>query len=259
MIGFHIKKAFFDGWDNLLSIVLQNLIYIGFLAMFLAFGILFGEEAPYPLFLAYSAFIILLCCLSAGGTASVALNWSNYEKDVWKPYIKGIRRNIKHSLFLFAYILFLFVLLTLVVPFYMGFSNILGFIVAMILVWLVIFTLLAVPFYFPLMNLLPGDGPFKTAKKSLIIVTDNLGSALYLLLHNIIDLIISIFTIGMIPGVSGMMLGAQDMMKILMKKYDWLEENPDKTRKDLDWYELLEEEKEAVGPRTLKGMIFPWK
>jgi hypothetical protein len=34
MTGFFIKKAFFDGWDNLISMVVHNL---GFLLILLAF------------------------------------------------------------------------------------------------------------------------------------------------------------------------------------------------------------------------------
>ncbi len=64
---------------------------------------------------------------------------------------------------------------------------------------------------------------------------------------------------GLVPGICGIMLSGQDMMKLLMKKYDWLEENPNKTKKDLNWDELLQEEKDTIGPRSLKSMIFPWK
>jgi hypothetical protein len=42
-------------------------------------------------------------------------------------------------------------------------------------------------------------------------------------------------------------------------KYDYLEENPRADRKHIPWETLLREERERVGKRTLKGMIFPWK
>ena len=127
------------------------------------------------------------------------------------------------------------------------------------MVWLAIFLLLVLPYYFPLMNLLPGDGPWKTFKKCFLIAGDNLGYTFLLLLHNTVDLVLSVVTMGMVPGVTGLMLGSQDMMKLLMKKYDWMEENPGKGKKDMDWSELIYEEKETLGPRSLKNMIFPWK
>ena len=138
-------------------------------------------------------------------------------------------------------------------------ENTLGLILGVVMVWLSIFIMIALPFYFPLMNLLPGDGPWKTFKKCFLIAGDNLGYTFLLLLHNTVDLVLSVVTMGMVPGVTGLMLGSQDMMKLLMKKYDWMEENPGKGKKDMDWSELIYEEKETLGPRSLKNMIFPWK
>ena len=107
--------------------------------------------------------------------------------------------------------------------------------------------------------MLPGDGPVKTLKKCFIVSFDNPGKSLFLVLHIIFDTVISVLTVGLLPGISGIMLSGAGMTKLLMKKYDWLEENPGKTKKDINWDELLEEERENVGVRTLKGMIFPWK
>ena len=44
-----------------------------------------------------------------------------------------------------------------------------------------------------------------------------------------------------------------------MYKYDWLEANPEANRKKIPWDALLMDDKERVGKRTLRGMIFPWK
>ncbi len=60
-------------------------------------------------------------------------------------------------------------------------------------------------------------------------------------------------------GPAGIQLYMNSALRLLIFKYDWLEENPDAKRKDVPWYELLIDEKERVGKRTLKGMIFPWK
>jgi hypothetical protein len=63
----------------------------------------------------------------------------------------------------------------------------------------------------------------------------------------------------MIPGVAGISLSRMDTTKLLMLKYDFLEANPDCTKKDINWEDLLYEERQLVGPRSFKGMIFPWK
>ena len=257
MIGFFIKKSFFDGWDNFFSLILQNLIYIAFLLGGLTLVYFLGENMA--LFYLSIVIVLLLVSLSLGGTAEVTRNFSCYSSEVWRPYIKGIKRNIKHSLFFFLILLLLFLVYMITIPFYSSMDSGLGIILSVVMIWVTVFFVMALPYYFALMTMLPGDGPVKTLKKSFIISFDNPGRTLFLLLHIIFDSIISIFTVGLIPGISGIMLSESDMMKLLMKKYDFLEANPDKTKKDINWDELLQEEKDNVGVRTLKGMIFPWK
>ena len=257
MFGFYIKKAFFDGWDNFIQMVLQNIIYIVFFLLIVGSIVVFCDNLVF--FLPVAIAIMFLFCLSMGGTSSVVYNWSQYKSETWRPFMKGVGRNIRHSMLFFLCIMVLFLLFFLVIPFYLSFNNILGTVFGVMMVWLAIFLLLVLPYYFPLMNLLPGDGPFKTLKKCFIVAGDNLGYTILLLLHNILDIVLTVVTMGLLPGWCGLMLGGQDMMKLLMKKYDWIEENPGKNRKEMDWSEILYDEKETLGPRSLKNMIFPWK
>ena len=225
MFGFYIKKAFFDGWDNFIQMVLQNIIYIVFFLLIVGSIVVFGDNLVF--FLPVAIAIMFLFCLSMGGTSSVVYNWSQYKSETWRPFMKGVGRNIRHSMLFFLCIMVLFLLFFLVIPFYLSFNNILGTVFGVMMVWLAIFLLLVLPYYFPLMNLLPGDGPFKTLKKCFIVAGDNLGYTILLLLHNILDIVLTVVTMGLLPGWCGLMLGGQDMMKLLMKKYDWIEENRD--------------------------------
>ena len=72
MIGFFIKKAFFDGWDNLIGLVLFNLIYIVIMGLglwgFSTIGVI-NAAAAY-LFL---AFVLLIYSIVSGGTAAAVL------------------------------------------------------------------------------------------------------------------------------------------------------------------------------------------
>ena len=258
MTGFFIKKAFFDGWDNLIGLVLFNLIYIVLLGAGLwGFSFLGGINPAIGYF--FLAFALLVYSIIAGGTAAVVFNYSNYQRDSWNAFRSGVRRNIRHSMLFFALNLFIYSNLLLLLPFYLSMGNIGGTIIAVILLWIEVIALLGVGYYFPLMNLLPGDRPFKTAKKCLIIVGDNLGFTIFFALYRLVVLAISVFTMGLVPGVVGAQLAGQDAMKLLMFKYDYLEEHKDADRKHLPWADLLYDEKEKVGPRSLKNMIFPWK
>ena len=70
---------------------------------------------------------------------------------------------------------------------------------------------------------------------------------------------VSIFTAFLFPGFGGLLVWHQAAMRLRLYKYDYLEENPGANRKKIPWDGLLVEEKEKVGKRTLRGMIFPWK
>lgn len=257
MVGFFIKKSFFDGWDNLLKLVLQNLIYVGFLMlnMFLLYS--FGSNI-YLFYLIITVFIFVFS-ISLGGTAEVMKNYAYYKSETWSVYKRGIKRNIKHSLFFFLVVEILVFMVYFTIPFYLSFDNTLSFVPALILFWVLLFFLTALPYYFPLMTMMPGDGPMKTMKKAFIVLFDNPLLSLFLFLHILFDSALSVVTLGLLPGITGIMLSGSVMMKLLMKKYDYLSDNPDKTKKDISWDELLKEEKDTIGPRSLKSMIFPWK
>ena len=258
MKGFFIKKAFFDGWDNLIGIVLFNLAYIALLMAGLYAALLAGEVNAAAAAGA-TALSLALVSIVMGGTAAVTHSYSDYRRDSWHAFISGIRRNIGHSL-LFSLILIVAVFnIRLIIPFYLSYGNAFGYVLALVMIWLEVIIVLAVPYYFPLMNLLPADRPVKTAKKCLLIAGDNMGFSLFFLLYSLVLAVLSLFTMGLIPGVTGIQLAAQDAMKLLMMKYDYLEGNPDADRKHIPWEDVLYDEKEKIGPRSLKSMIFPWK
>ena len=258
MISFFIKKAFFDGWGNLLGIFCFNIVYIMLTVLGVSGFAYLGASAAV---LGTLSILLLLLVISIlmGGTASVVLNYSNYERDSWSAFRSGIVRNIRHSLVLFFFLAVFVINIFFTIPFYMGNYGILGIVVSVVLIWLEVLILLCLPYYFPLMNLLPADRPLKTVKKCLIIIADNLGFTIFFLFYNAVCLALTIFTLGLIPGTTGMQLASQDAVKLLMFKHDWMEENPDADKKHVPWADLLFDEKEKVGPRSLKNMIFPWK
>jgi hypothetical protein len=70
---------------------------------------------------------------------------------------------------------------------------------------------------------------------------------------------VSFFTALLIPGITVVLLAHQVALKLRLYKYDYLEANTEVNRKNIPWAELLYDEKEKIGTRTIKGMIFPWK
>ena len=118
--------------------------------------------------------------------------------------------------------------------------------------------LIACQYFFPIYFGL--DKRFtKILKKMFLIFFDNPLFSIGLVLVNIILSIASFFTALMVPGSASMSLLISVGLKLRLYKYDYLEENPDDISKKIPWDTLLVEDKEKIGKRTLKGMIFPWK
>jgi len=125
--------------------------------------------------------------------------------------------------------------------------------------WVTVVLALAMFYYYPLAIQMPEDKPFKSLKKGLMLVADNLWFSLFFAIYHIVNLIFTVIFATIMPGVAGIQLSRQVAVKLLIYKYDYLEGNPDANRKKIPWDTLLFDEQEKVGTRTLRGMIFPWK
>ena len=99
MFGFYIKKAFFDGWDNFIQMVLQNIIYIIIFLLFIGSIVVLGDSLA--LFIPAAILILFLFSLTMGGTAAVVYNWSEYQSEVWRPFTTEVGRNFRHSVAFF--------------------------------------------------------------------------------------------------------------------------------------------------------------
>ena len=257
MIGFLIKKVFFDIWDNLLMLVLLSLGFVAPLGLVFLSGFI-GEANP-----AISVILLILAVLAFSmyslGVNGVVLGYSNYKKGGFRAFKEAFRFHIGHAFLHFGICLAIAFMIMYGIPFYFSMGNYFGLIVGFLVFWILVSVVLAMQYFFPLCFHMEADGAFKTLKKCLLIVSDNFGTTLFLALRSIIDLALTILTASLIPGLAGIALSRMDTIRLLMKKYDFLEANPDCTKKDLNWEDLLYEERKLVGPRSLKGMIFPWK
>lgn len=257
MKGFFIKKAFFDGWDNLIGIVLFNL---GFLAiLLLAILSIYAGEVNMALMFAAWVVLLFVNAFYSGAVSNAVYGYSCYRRNSWSDFKDGWARYSRHSLMYGVITLVLSLIVFFVIPFYYTMGNIFGLIITVLLIWVVVIGVLALPYYFALSSFLPGDRPLKTLKKCFIILADNMSFSIMFFFYNIICLAFTVFTLGLIPGFAGMNLASHDAVKLIMLKYDYLEENPDTERRHLPWDDILFEEREKIGPRTLKNMIFPWK
>jgi len=257
MIRLLIKKVFFDIWDNLMFLMILNIGFDLSLALFFLAGSFVETHEVLTFVLVVLA--VLVFSLYSLGVNAVVHGYSRYQKNGMKGFFDAYKYHIGHALLHFGLCIAFAMTLLYVIPFYLAMRSIIGYLLGMMTFWILVAFVLAIQYFFPLCFHMEADGPFKTLKKCFIVMADNMGTTLFLALRTVIDLALTIVTASLLPGLGGIALSRMDTIRLLMKKYDFLEENPGCTKKDINWEDLLYEENKLVGPRSLKGMLFPWK
>ncbi len=256
MIGFFIKKSFFDGWDNLITLLVLNLGFVAFLGIAYAAVLSFGVSLLLGVFLAVVTFGV--GNIFIGSVSLFVRHFSWYRRAGFQEFRECVREALRPSLLNALLMFFLLMLVFIVMPFYAGMQSLLGAGLTALLFWAAVFITMALFYYFPVVAQLH-ETPRRALKKSFLLVFDNIGFSIFLLFYTFVNLLLSFATAFLIPGFSSILMTHQNAVKLLMYKYDYLEEHPDVSRRSIPWGALLMEEKEQVGHRTLRGMIFPWK
>ena len=256
MIGFFFKKAFFDGWDHLFSLVAMNavhlLLFLGIIVLPQSLGVT-GFAS-----LACIALGIIAMTLWQTACSRMANDISDYGSATFASAFAALKAGLVPGLQMAGINLLLFFALGVGIPFYLSVQGFFGPFAAGLLFWTAAIILLVFQYFFPLQARF-GGGFRKNARKSATLFMDNPGFSIFLLFYNAVSLVLSILLAFLVPGLAGIAVAQADAVKLRIRKYDWLDANPDANRKAVPWGELLEEERELVGERSLKGMIFPWR
>ncbi len=256
MIGFLIKKTFFDLWDNLFRVALIN---IGFI-LSAALSVLFLSLSADITVLFYAIMLIAMLWLSIylSAAALSLASVSDYKTFGFADFFKNMKASW-HAGIIFGFIIFaVFLVTTIVLPFYLGIESLVGLLFASLIFWSLAAVLLSFQFFFAIRARLDVK-PLKIIKKCFIIFFDNTGFSIFSLLHNIVILALSLLLALLFPGPAGILLYLDEALRLRLLKYDYLEENPDANRRKIPWDALLIDEREKTGTRSLKSFIFPWK
>ena len=257
MVGFFIKKAFFDGWDNLFALAAFNAGYLIIAVLFIVVPSVLG---------AGNALSLIASCIGILGlgvwhslTACAVDGIADYKTVGFRDFFSKIKGAWKPGLVFGLFCLLFIFSLTVGIPFYFSMKSFVGLFLASLLFWVNLIFVLAAQYFLPLCAR-RGGSIRRNARVAFTILLDNLGFSFFLLLYNILTLAVSAALAFLAPGFAGLGLAGADAVKLRLRKYDWLEgKDPSERKKPIPWDELLEEEKDLVGERTLKGMIFPWK
>jgi hypothetical protein len=259
MIGFLIKKTFYDLWDNMFRIIILNLGFI----VSLVIPILLPGLMPSPVISAIVAAIGILWCFVYLSAAAITVKAvSDYGvfgfADFWNSLKKGWPAGIVMGLAVFFY----FIVIRIIIPFYLDMDSIVGILLAGLLFWTLVLTVVSFQFFFAIRARLDTK-PLKIIKKCFIIFFDNPGFSIFSALYTLATLILSILFVFLLPGPAGLLLFLDEGLRLRLMKYDWLEANPpapdSPKRRQIPWDALLIEEREKTGTRTLRNIIFPWK
>jgi hypothetical protein len=255
MFGFLIKKTFFDMWDNLIRIVILNLVLVAVLAVLVYFPLL-AKNSP-PLFYLSIGVATILLSIYAGVASWMMSRIADYQKPEMAELPGVLKATWPTSLLFAAMNLLLVFLFGVAFPVYGRIKSFLGPLASSFLFWVLIFWVLAAQYYFPIQSRL--DRRFLLVlKKMFLLFLDNPLFTLGLFIGSLLITVLSVFTALLLPGITTVLLWLNVALKLRLYKYDYLEKHPGE-RRSIPWDALLAEDRERVGKRTLKGMIFPWK
>jgi len=263
MIGFLLKKTFYDLWDNLLRVILVNLGFLISLTIpiFLP-GIILNAVPFVPLSMLVLAAGVLWCCIYLTAAALSFKAISDYGSFGFADFWANLKAGWKAGVAIGILALLLFLMTWAVIPFYLGMESILGFLLAAVIFWTFLLAVVSLQFFLAIRARL--DTKLKKVfRKCFIIFFDNPGFAIFCLLHTIVTMALSAFLALLLPGPAGAILFLDEALRLRLLKYDWLEANPEAEprtkRRSIPWDAILIEEREKTGSRTIKNFIFPWK
>ena len=260
MIGFFLKKNFFDGWDNFLALTLFNIGFMLIVSLFFGLAYVLSAVPVFPVL------ILFICILLIGTLLLVVSNLmsriADYKSFSFKEIGEEIKRTWRHGV-LFALIeTVCWAIAGVAVPYYFAFQNFVGLFLGVSVVWIFVVIQLSLLWFFPIRSRLESNFR-KCLKKCFIVFFDNTGFTLFMLLYSVILIVLTPFLAFLAPGFSGLLLAWNNAFRLRLYKYDWMEQHPEipirTARKQIPWSELLMEDRETVGTRTIRNFIFPWK
>ena len=243
----------------MLKIVLLNLGFVALSAIPIFLPKLVAKFVYIPsLEMVLSVFGILFCAVYLSAASVVLKSISDYGSFGFGDFFRAFKTAWPAGLVMGFFVFIFFIVITFVIPFYLSIEAGIGLILAAIIFWMSIFAVLSFQYFFTVYARL-GANLKKAFRKSMIISLDNSGLSLFLLLHNIGVLLLSIVFAFMFPGPAGILLYLDEALRLRLLKYDWLDANPGANRRQIPWDTILIEEREKTGERSLKNFIFPWK
>lgn len=261
MFLFLIKKNFCDGWDNLFSLVVVNVVFL-----FAGLGLLLLNVATsvHPLLVVLGmivSFIVVSILIFAYGDSAAEI--ADFGSPSIKDFFTAIPGVLKDaSLFGLIYSLVIALSGFSMKYYFFESGTMVGYCMGAAIAWFDIFFVLSMQWFVPIRSLMHNNFK-KCFKKSFIIFFDNTAFSIGMAIYNLILVVFSIACIGFFPSMAGITIADTNALRLRLYKYDYLEEHPELTtkrqRSKIPWEELIYDDRQTLGPRKLKSFFFPWK
>ncbi len=267
MLGFFFKKNGYDGWDNVMFIIIPNLILD---VVLLAGGTVMYFLRDYlSVWIAVSIVFVAVYSLFSLAWAENCRQIADGELMELKEFFKRLKSCVLDALCYTAVLVCwgFFTAFGIIFFLFPGSTGIsfAGMLAASVWCW-VAFTIFQAIAWYPAIRAMLHNPFSKALKKCFVLFFDNIRVSLVVSFYNLFLFIISVIMLGVAPGMAGITLARVNAFRLLLKKYDYIEELDKKgepknsrSRRKIPWNEILADDIEATPTRSLKSILMPWK
>jgi hypothetical protein len=257
MFGFLVKKTICDIWDNSLAMPVLNAGFAVSAGLFFVLPRLL--KAPSILVAVLIAAGFLWCGIYIAAASAALMPVSEFGVFSIRQFMTEIKKSLLTGPVTGALLIFAAILVSVVIPFYVRLKSPFAFFLAGIVGWVLAFCLLTALF-FPAISRRIGGGLADSIRQTIAFLFDNFVFCILCVFFCAVLFAVSIVLFFMYPGPAGIILFLDEAVRMRMLKYGYEKnQSGSKPGKSVPWAMLLEKDREALGKRTFRSFLFPWK
>ena len=256
MLFIWIRKLTYCIWENIFNVLLMNFIMVLLFSVTLILSLV-SHSIFITIFL--FTFFFIFKGIHDIGLALMFKKAVLHEAICINDYLNAIKSGgiLRGCLSGILQTIIIAGLLT-GIPFYFKIAGLLGWVAMGMVIWVFVIYILIMQWFPSVCAFFPGPISEQLGK-CLLFTMQNLGLSLFSLVFGFLLDILSIFTIFIIPGLSGNIILANSALELVIQKYKWIEKQQTGQSTKFCWKEILDEEEKLMGNKTLKNVIFPWQ
>ncbi|MDR1257154.1 MAG: hypothetical protein LBJ86_05350 [Spirochaetaceae bacterium] len=260
MTGFLLKKTFFDLCDNALRLALLNAGLLVSAAFFMIVRRLLALFFPLSAAVSGGVFFLgaIWCFVYLSAVSLCVKNISDYGTFGFNDFLRALRSAWTGGAAYGVYFCAAAAAVIFTIPFYLLLGNTAGLFAASAVFWTVVASGIILQYFFAVRARL-GAKNIKAVKKCVLLFIDNPLFFIGTMLLSVLFFAASVVSAFLIPGPAGILLFADEALRLRLLKYDWLEQNGGESARCVPWDTILAGEREKTGSRTMRGIFFPWK